>query len=99
MKRRPPRATRTDTLCPETTRFRAPCAGFVQRVTRHPYGDFTMKSFPLAVLGLSALIAAAPLPAVQAAELLIVVEDRGGDSALPYYEALDRKSTRLNSSH
>lgn len=48
-----------------------------------------MKFYSLAVLGLSALIAAAPLPAVQAAEPLIVVEDRGGVSALPYYEALN----------
>lgn len=48
-----------------------------------------MKPFPMAVLGLSALIAAAPLSATQAVEPLIVVEDRGGDSALPYYEALN----------
>jgi len=48
-----------------------------------------MKSYSLAVLGLSALIAAAPLSAQQAAEPLIVVEDRSGVSALPYYEALN----------
>lgn len=48
-----------------------------------------MKPFSLAVLGLFALIAAAPLSAMQAAELLIVVDDHGGVSALPYYEALN----------
>ncbi len=48
-----------------------------------------MKPFPMAVLGLSALIAAAPFLATQAAEPLIVVEDRGGVSALPYYESLN----------
>src|SRR3546814_14384210 len=45
--------------------------------------------FPLAVLGLSALITATPLSAMHAAEPLIVVEDHGGVSALPYYEALN----------
>ncbi|WP_269495602.1 integrating conjugative element protein [Castellaniella sp. S9] len=48
-----------------------------------------MKPFSLAVLGLSALIAATPLSALQAAEPLIVVDDHGGVSALPYYEALN----------
>jgi len=48
-----------------------------------------MKSYSLAVLGLSALIAAAPLSAAHAADPLIVVEDRGGVSALLYYEALN----------
>ncbi len=48
-----------------------------------------MKPFSLAVLGLSALIAATPLSALQAAEPLIVVDDQGGVSALPYYEALN----------
>lgn len=48
-----------------------------------------MRSYFLAVLGLSALIAATPTSATQAAEPLIVVDDRGGVSALPYYEALN----------
>lgn len=48
-----------------------------------------MKPFSMAVLGLFALIAAAPLSAMQAAEPLIVVDDHGGVSALPYYEALN----------
>ncbi|ABI58387.1 integrating conjugative element protein [Nitrosomonas eutropha] len=48
-----------------------------------------MKSIALAVLGLCVLITATPLSALQAAEPLIVVEDRGGVSALPYYEALN----------
>lgn len=41
-----------------------------------------------ALRGLFMLVAVVPL-ALYAAEPLIVVEDRGGDSALPYYEALD----------
>ncbi|MFW7343931.1 integrating conjugative element protein [Pollutimonas sp. H1-120] len=48
-----------------------------------------MKPFSLAVLGLPALIAAAPLSALQAAEPLVVVDDHGGVSALPYYDALN----------
>ena len=45
------------------------------------------KSHP-ALLGLSVLLAGLPL-AAHAGEPLIVVEDRGGASALPYYEALN----------
>lgn len=41
----------------------------------------------LALLGLSVLLAGLPL-AAHAGEPLIVIEDRGGTSALPYYEAL-----------
>ncbi|MGO3130324.1 MAG: integrating conjugative element protein [Alcaligenes sp.] len=48
-----------------------------------------MKSIALAVLGLFALVVAAPLSATQTPEPLIVVEDRGGVSALPYYDALN----------
>lgn len=48
------------------------------------------KSLPahLTLRGLLVLLAALPLVA-HAAEPLIVVEDRGGTSALPYYEALN----------
>ena len=42
----------------------------------------------LALLGLSVLLAGLPL-ASRAGDPLIVVEDRGGTSALPYYEALN----------
>lgn len=42
----------------------------------------------LTLLGLSVLLAGLPL-AARAGEPLIVVEDRGGTSALPYYEALN----------
>ena len=45
-------------------------------------------SAPLTLAGLLMLAAAMP-PALHAAEPLIVVEDRGGTSALPYYEALN----------
>ena len=50
-----------------------------------------MTKFPLANLTLKCLLvllAALPL-ASRAGEPLIVVEDRGGTSALPYYEALN----------
>jgi hypothetical protein len=42
----------------------------------------------LALRGLLVLLAGLPL-ASRAGEPLIVVEDRGGTSALPYYEALN----------
>ena len=35
------------------------------------------------------MLATMPISAVRATPPLIVVEDRGGASALPYYEALD----------
>ena len=35
------------------------------------------------------MLATVPMSAVRATPPLIVVEDRGGASALPYYEALD----------
>ncbi|MFJ5483743.1 integrating conjugative element protein [Pectobacterium actinidiae] len=43
----------------------------------------------LATRGLFLLLAATVLPPLHATEPLIVVEDRGGASALPYYQALD----------
>lgn len=48
-----------------------------------------MKISTLAVRGLFLLFIAIPLSALYAAEPLIVVEDHGGTSALPYYEALN----------
>ncbi|MBF3261732.1 DUF2859 domain-containing protein, partial [Pseudomonas aeruginosa] len=50
-------------------------------MTNLPLSNFTLK-------GLLVLLAALPL-ASRAGEPLIVVEDRGGTSALPYYEALN----------
>ncbi|OGA61280.1 MAG: integrating conjugative element protein [Burkholderiales bacterium RIFCSPHIGHO2_01_FULL_64_960] len=49
-----------------------------------------------ALRGLLTLLAAVPL-ALHAAEPLIVVEDRGGASALPYYEALTLQTRKLDS--
>ncbi|HBP0333541.1 TPA: DUF2859 domain-containing protein, partial [Pseudomonas aeruginosa] len=50
-------------------------------MTKFPLTNLTLK-------GLLVLLAALPL-ASRAGEPLIVVEDRGGASALPYYEALN----------
>ena len=47
-----------------------------------------MTTSHLALRGLLVLLAVVP-PALRASEPLIVVEDRGGASALPYYEALN----------
>ncbi|MFT0546146.1 integrating conjugative element protein [Allopusillimonas ginsengisoli] len=48
-----------------------------------------MKMPRLAACGLFLMIVTVPLSGPQAAEPLIVVEDGGGVSALPYYEALN----------
>ena len=47
-----------------------------------------MTTSHLALRGLLVLLASLPLASL-AGEPLIVVEDRGGTSALPYYEALN----------
>src|SRR3546814_18446899 len=47
MIRRPPRSTRTDTLFPCTTRFRAGLVGQVPRWTRIRYRGLTLEGVPL----------------------------------------------------
>src|SRR3546814_2448391 len=102
MLRRPSRATRTDTLFPNTTRFRsATCRGGA--------GDHQKDR---AVLVLQHLVVDAGRPrevAAGEAHAFHLVDDRPGIEALDvdmayllrqqFGLALDRKSTRLNSSH
>lgn len=45
------------------------------------------------------MLATGPISAVRATPPLIVVEDRGGASALPYYEALDLQPRATGSTH
>src|SRR3546814_15668534 len=91
MLRRPPRSTRTDTLFPYTTLFRSADIMVEERLARN-----------LAALGEAQHLAAqrgqAPVVAI---ELVDQIFDLGAVElhALDQRGQLDRKSTRLNSSH
>src|SRR3546814_7045958 len=100
MIRRPPRSTRTDTLCPYTTLFRSPCGVEVDREGQpaavvvkfaleqvaHRAGFGLGEGTPVAIEVL-AVDVAAPVALHHA----VGIEQRQDDE--------DRKSTRLNSSH
>src|SRR3546814_14567328 len=98
MIRRPPRSTRTDTLCPYTTLFRSPDGNVPRRL---------LQMTADAVLGAEAdddrqRAHAIDEQAGQTAERLqlSMCGSRGGCSGQCHSEAEgDRKSTRLNSSH
>src|SRR3546814_15005490 len=115
MIRRPPRSTRTDTLFPYTTPFRSVTGtvargGMTEAGTRR----WLLFALALCALGLAAVsltIGPAPLSTAQVVDVLL----GGGDPieraivvdlrlprallALLVGGVLDRKSTRLNSSH
>src|SRR3546814_13648317 len=103
MFRPPPRATRTDTLVPYTTRFRSPRRAGDRR--RHPMNRvFIVRPVFAAVMAivivLAGLVAMRALPIAQYPELtppqVVVSASYPGASA---ETIADRKSTRLNSSH
>src|SRR3546814_18732407 len=100
MSRRPPRSTRTDTLFPYTTLFRSEMI----RGARHT-GDFLKNELRSLVTAkakvLEAWAAAGKIEPVDPVHLFSVIW-----AATQHYAdfevqvgALDRKSTRLNSSH
>src|SRR3546814_19209773 len=92
MKRRPPRATRTDTLVPYTTRFRSPWLRINDVIHRTPGARICLQighagskgSTRVACEGIDKPLEGGNWPLV-------------APSDVPYTP--DRKSTRLNSSH
>src|SRR3546814_5956627 len=122
MIRRPPRSTRTDTLCPYTTLFRSGCcehysaafvvlmraAGIPARVVtgyvggyRNPLGDYWLvrrsdaHAWAEVWLDGRGWVRVDPTAAVAPERIYDTLDDRrAGAGGL-----LDRKSTRLNSSH
>src|SRR3546814_14512741 len=84
MLRRPPRSTRTDTLFPYTTLFRS------YKAHRAAYDRGETRDYGLSRADLEALV-----PVVEGRMPLLVSVHRASDIR----EVLDRKSTRLNSSH
>src|SRR3546814_12492511 len=100
MKRGPPKSTRTDTLFPYTTRFRSIGIGTTRLLhcDRVLAAAGTTFSMPFVNLGLvpeaaSSLLLPRLIGRQRAAKHLLL-----GDS-FDAETALDRKSTRLNSSH
>src|SRR3546814_11948321 len=104
MIRRPPRSTRTDTLFPSATLFRSQPAATVQgRIRITEQGEVIAAKYG------AADSAATNLEAMVSASLLASLEpDAIREEDHPRYAAamaalsdaaLDRKSTRLNSSH
>src|SRR3546814_19612213 len=99
MIRRPPRSTRTDTLCPDTTRFRSVLIAAAEG--RLAEGDGrALRDLRQVERGTDSFAAAeqvSMLPKDRPAETVgrgIACADADGAVL-----ALDRKSTRLNSSH
>src|SRR3546814_14018622 len=102
MIRRPPRSTRTDTLFPYTTLFRAGAmigqsvinvtSGGRGRLSTFTAGAFLL--FLLAVLG--PFVGQVPMPALVAVMIMVSIGTFSWNS-IPNLR--DRKSTRLNSSH
>src|SRR3546814_10703937 len=110
MRRRPPRSTRTDTLFPYTTLFRSALDFAAMLAIAH----FLIREFALRdpVAGVGAACCAGyggHVLAMTTANLMSeyatrhTTEDRSGHrigaNVLVGDDALDRKSTRLNSSH
>src|SRR3546814_6491832 len=103
MIRRPPRSTRTDTLFPDTTRFRSVFPGRDLRAAITQARVEPQRG--MAAMALDDAVALA-LQAAPGTRLFNAVLPSRPDQALriglvlpEYAEGADRKSTRLNSSH
>src|SRR3546814_18934739 len=100
MIRRPPSFTLTDTLCPDSTLFRSTLANMEDE-----FRTFLMRVAPRAMVVLDEahyIKSADGLQATAALRLAPLARARvvlTGTPAPNGYEDLDRKSTRLNSSH
>src|SRR3546814_20793190 len=106
MIRRPPRSTRTDTLCPYTTLFRSVALGADIRKLRENGVAVANKSDDVARMALGGLKAGN----VTQSALTVTALAAHGNPKTPKGKAVDsinglryakgdRKSTRLNSSH
>src|SRR3546814_18204364 len=107
MIRRPPRSTRTDTLCPYTTLFRsfrrkAPIAVVAaeEENERHRAGRRARREGTVETVVDPAAIIAATAASLSVSDILRwPADDQVSEYRTPDLYAIDRKSTRLNSSH
>src|SRR3546814_6589209 len=108
MIRRPPRSTRTDTLFPYTTLFRSTVGGHLQLsvvVAQHPHVALGAHQRAVALQDINGLVDLRRyLGARRLAVAHVADPDRcprvePGQKLPCVAHALDRKSTRLNSSH
>src|SRR3546814_4629343 len=113
MIRRPPRSTRTDTLFPYTTLFRSADSrqgAASVRVLEHPVHEHAAPLVSPHARGLGELVRATvvtrlgasnvhDLPAISAFQLVCLRAKEGLDLVDHADNRVDRKSTRLNSSH
>src|SRR3546814_19198971 len=103
MLRRPPRSTRTDTLFPYTTLFRSPAMpqGAIEGSTEGDLSADAGGDAP-AVVAVERLDDERPAQAFRFGERCVHVAEQAaaGDGQAGFVQQpLDRKSTRLNSSH
>src|SRR3546814_13294345 len=112
MRRRPPRSTRTDTLFPDTTLFRSDMrrASFGLGMAQVVVTGLVLTALIHLTLGFSpaaSLALGLPLALSSTAQVLPGLKSSGrinspfGEKAFSIllFQDLDRKSTRLNSSH
>src|SRR3546814_9965587 len=108
MIRRPPRSTRTDTLFPYTTLFRSRLDAQLCRRARAQFRQRVAEAFDVVVTEKSAMDDdAGDVALAQYAHQFVGADqraDRNGDGADAgdrgeHQRKVDRKSTRLNSSH
>src|SRR3546814_20816820 len=99
MIRRPPESTRTDTLCPYTTLCRSEAADLEGQEQPEQHQRTALQQRDEAVVALPAQ--AAGRPPERQRRHAVAVEDpvEAGQAAERVLEHVDRKSTRLNSSH
>src|SRR3546814_11845427 len=102
MRRRPPRSTRTDTLFPYTTLFRSP-GFYVNDAKVAALGIRVRHGCTFHGLAFNAAMDLEPFgrinPCGYAGLQVTSVLDLGGPSSPDAMKPVDRKSTRLNSSH
>src|SRR3546814_12869976 len=101
MIRRPPRSTRTDTLCPYTTLFRSIGAGGDRQLRGLGIDAAIDLKIDLPAAGIDRLAQDADLLKLTGNEFLAAEAgiDAHHQHQVDHVEHADRKSTRLNSSH
>src|SRR3546814_15322865 len=101
MRRRPPRTTRTDTLCPYTTLFRSVAQ---ETAVPAPGGERISQLIvdgddPCPQSTADEIVVCARKPEADRYRIPENLRNETGDKTIETWTERDRKSTRLNSSH